>query len=1136
LSSSLTTIFFASTFPILALRLAHFAEQQIDVFLPIPVLSLILLTLLLIIASRVARKLISASDDLRLAARVRPRATRSTLLITIVVAGSLWLTTGADTVAVFAQADVAHSTIKGKVTDQLDAAVSDATITVISAGRGVVRSVKTDDKGAYQVPLLQPGTYELRVEASGFQLQVLNRVVLTVGQIGVYDIKLQIGQITEAVSIGVGPTLVETERTQQSDTVERGQIATLPNLSRNFTFYIFTLPGIADVAAARVQQSRVTPIPTSGFSVGAGNGRSNYISIDGGENDSGTGSLRIKNLSVEAVQEFQVNRNAFAAEYGFTAGTAVNVVTRGGTNAFHGTGYVFYRSEKTAARDPLNRSGQKPFEQRVSPGFTIGGPLVRNQAFFFTSFEALKYDIARIRSYTGNPSLLGPTAAQSVYLQNLISGPDASDATRRIAAQLRATLATASYPTTLQLLRQSEGRFTAPSRTYNWTTRLDYKRGERDFISGRFTLAKEDNDLLRVDNVEAPSNGIIENLDDYTAVGTWNHIFSDRLVNQLRIQFVDDDYRQISRAPGSTNIVIAGLINYGRLTTVPLVIKQKRYQFEDILSLSRGSTNLKVGASYRPVDAEIVTEIGLGGVFQFAAGLPLARALAPADVGLLTGPLAPPADTLLTSLQAFNLGLPAIWQQGFGNPGFHAWQHNLGAFGQLSWKATPRLTFNLGARLNYDGEPLPFDQNISLSPRLGFAWDPFGKGETVIRGGFGTFYAPVGLQILLSATLQSGSGQFISLPSRTLQDGPQSPPALWAYGVSLGKLPLVALTEADVRAFGITPGPNQANRRFADAAEDYNNPYTVQASLGLSQQLGRDLAFEVSLQMYHGVHLPIALEANYRESGQFVTVPGVPGSDLFGPRLERIDPSIAQKILHSSEGNSIYYGMTTSLLKGFGEGFQFRASYTYSKALDDVVDFSGGTTPYLPTRRFVERGLSAYDLRHSFVVSGSLESPLEAGPEHNWIARALADITLSPIITLRNGFPFNLYIGRDVNGDLNTTDRPFYAPRNSGRGENFYSVDLRMSKIFHLRRNSEAPRMEFIVEATNLLNHVNYLRVNDIVCGTTAQPGFINGCDPKFLTGPFDFKGMRGLPPTAPLGFVTAAPQRQFQFGLKFEF
>jgi hypothetical protein len=1048
----------------------------------------------------------------------------------------LLLTAGAATVAIFAQSDVASATIKGKVKDQLDAAVRGATVNVMNAERGVVRSVKTNSDGAYYLPLLQPGIYDLRVEATGFQSQILKRVSLTVGQVVVYDLKLQVGQIKEEVSAGAAPTLIETARTQQSDTIERGQIANLPNLSRNFASYVFTLSGVANTEAARVQQTRVVALRTSGFSVGGSNGRSNYISIDGGENDSGTGSLRVRNLSIEAVQEFQVNLNAFAAEYGFTSGTAVNVVTRSGSNKFHGSGYGFYRSEKTAARDPLNQSGKKALERRFVPGFTLGGPLVRNVAFFFTSFETGRYEVARNRDYTNNSSSLQPTQAQTAYLQILETGSNATGTTRSIAAQLRTTLSTLNYPTTMQILRESEGQFIAPSRAYNWTTRLDYNRDERDFFNGRFTLAKENNDLLSADNMESPSSGIRETLDDYTVVGTWGHIFSNRLVNQLRVQFAADDYRQLPPAPESATLLIAGLINYGRLRTAPLTIKQRRYQFDNVSSLNHGTRDFKFGVSYRPVDARIASEIFFGGLYQFAGGLPLARALSPPDVGVLTGPLAPPADTALTALQSFNLGLPAIWQQGFGNPSLNAWQHNLGIFGQVSWKVTARLTLDLGARLNYDGEPEPFDRNISLSPRLGFAWDPFGKGKTVIRGGIGTFYAPVGLQILLAATVQSGSGQFINLPSRTLQDGPQSSAALWAYGVNLGRLPFRALTEADVRAFGITLGPNQPNRRTVDAADDYNNPYTVQASLGLSQQLGRDLALEFAFQMYHGLHLPVALETNYRESGQFVNVPGLPGSDLFGPRLERIDPSIAQKLLHSSVGNSIYYGMTSSLLKRFEKGFQFRVSYTYSKAIDDVLDFGGPSTPYLPTRRFLERGLSAYDVRHSFVASGSFESPFKAGSGQNWLTRALTDLTLSPIITLRSGFPFNLYIGRDVNGDLNITDRPFHAPRNSGRGENFYSVDLRMSKRLFLRQNSEGPRVEFIVEATNLLNHANFLRVNDTVCGTTGQPGFINGCDPQFLTGPFDFRGRRDLPPTAPLGFVSAAPPRQFQFGLKFDF
>ena len=207
---------------------------------------------------------------------------------------------------VFAQADVATATVKGIITDETGAGVNEATITLTNNERGAARSVKTDDEGVYRVPLLQPGTYQLRVEAGGFQPLVLSGVVVTVGQIDVRDFTLKVREVNEAVTIKATPTLAETQRSQQSATIEREQIANLPNLSRNFTSYIFTLPGITDVAAARVQQTRVAPTPNSGFSAGGGNGRGNYVSIDGGENDSGVGSLRIRNLSVEAVREFQV--------------------------------------------------------------------------------------------------------------------------------------------------------------------------------------------------------------------------------------------------------------------------------------------------------------------------------------------------------------------------------------------------------------------------------------------------------------------------------------------------------------------------------------------------------------------------------------------------------------------------------------------------------------------------------------------------------------------------------------------------------------------------------------------------------------------------------------------------------------
>jgi hypothetical protein len=1038
----------------------------------------------------------------------------------------------------FSQVDVSTATLKGTVSDPSKAVVPGAIVTARSVERGLSRQATTDEDGDYQIPLLNPGVYEVSVEAAGFQPKVTTGVTLTVGQIVVHNVQLSIGQVQDRFVVSSDLPLVEPERTQQSNTIERRQIENLPNLSRSFTEYVYTLPGVANSDDARLQHTRVSTLRNSGYSIGGSNGRTNYVTLDGGENEFGTGGLRIRNLSVESIQEFQVNRNAFAAEYGFTAGTVVNAVTRTGGNQLHGGAYAFYRSQKLAARNPFDFGAKKPFDQRFFPGFTVGGPIIRNRAFFFTAYEALKQDEARFRSYSSaNPAILGVTAAQAAYLAALTTGPDATDNTRRIAAGLQAALTTTNFPNTLQLLRSSEGSFTLPVRQHSWTTRLDYEPSGLNNFSGRFTFSDEDNKTLSLDNLDSISRGNVEGGRDYTAVGTWSRIFSEGLYNQLRVQFVNNRFAQMPRDPLAPSVTIAGLINYGRTFTVPASIDQKRYQFEDTLAWSRGSHSFKFGFSYRPIDLKLSNEIGFTGIFLFGGGLPLALAVPAADRAALTGPLAPSAAATLTSLQAFNLGLPAIWQQGFGNPSFKGVQHNLAFFEQDSWKVTPRLTLDYGLRVDFDGEPDPINKNTYVSPRLGFAWDVWGDGKTVVRGGGGTFYAPVAIQIFGAATLQSERGDRIIAVSRTLADGAQSSAALWGYGQRLGKLPFTGLSEADVRAFGINIAPRLPGRRVGDAIVDYQNPYSIQGSLGVSQEVARELIFDVAYQYYRGVHLPIGVEGNYTESGQPVTVPGSDQGYLFGPQLVRIDPNIAQQIVYASWGNSIYHGVTASATKRLSRLFQFQANYTFSKTIDDVLDFQSTAAPFIPTRRFLDRAVSAFDVRHNFVANGVFDSPFKRGGGQPWYARALADISVSPIVFMRSGIPFTLFIGRDVNGDANVSDRPFYAPRNSGRGANFYNVNLRLNKRFYIVRNgNEGWRVELIAEATNLFNRTNFLRVNDVVCGSAAAPGFINGCDPQFLIGPFDFKGRSDVAPTSPLGFVSAAAARQLQFGLKIAF
>ena len=213
-------------------------------------------------------------------------------------------------VAVNAQVDVATATLKGCITDQAGASVPGANVTATSTERGVSKAAVTDSNGNYQIPLLQPGKYGVTIEAEGFSKYSGGELTMTVGQVAVLDVRLQVGTLNTEVQVASEGTLVETERTQQANTIDQRQIEALPNISRSFTDYVFTLPGVSDSSVAFTQNAARTlrNTPSSNISIGGGSGRSNYVTIDGGENESGSGSLRIRNMSVEAIQEFQVNR------------------------------------------------------------------------------------------------------------------------------------------------------------------------------------------------------------------------------------------------------------------------------------------------------------------------------------------------------------------------------------------------------------------------------------------------------------------------------------------------------------------------------------------------------------------------------------------------------------------------------------------------------------------------------------------------------------------------------------------------------------------------------------------------------------------------------------------------------------
>ena len=1069
-------------------------------------------------------------------------------------------------IPVSAQVDVASSTLKGTVTDQQGALVVGAVVTATSIDKGLKRTATTNSEGEYAIALLPPGAYKVEIERTGFGKAFNDNVRLTVGQSQVFDVQLSASSITAQVAITGDLPLVEIERTQQANTISTQQVENLPNVGRTFQNYVYTLPGVNSSTAPRAQiASRVTGFQTSGFSIGGSNGRNNLITVDGGENELGSGTVRY-DVSTEAIQEFQVNRNSFSAEFGFTAGTAVNIVTKSGTNSFHGSGYFFYRSDATSARNPFDtlNPGKKSADRQFFPGFTLGGPIVKNKLFFFTNYERTNTDFARFRSYTNDP-LTRPNATQLASLAILDASASAN--VRRIGTNLRTALNTtaASYPGIFNMLQASEGVFTGINRFNTFSARIDYHISNNDAINGRFTLTRNFTDDIGASNVASPSISNTLTTHDQTGVVTWTHSFSGSVINQLRGQFSPNNLNLTAPPdPAVTGLIVSGLAGFGRYFGAPYDVTQDRYQLEDNLTWVRGNHTFKFGGSYRPATYDFENDLWFAGEWQFqsSAVYPITLAVPAADRPAFVAALAGTTIPQLNPLQNLDLNLPFLYRQGFHNPTWKGTGHYVGGFAQDTWKVNQRLTLDIGSRLDWDGEPQPVPRHAYFSPRFGFALKATNDGKTVLRGGSGLFYSPIYFQIPGYTSVLNGSGQYINQISKSPLNGVAT---LYGAGVAgntacnvpAGTLPFGVLTETQINCLGTATGQGAPGRVLFELNPAYKNNYTIQANIGIQREIAKNLSIEVAYQMYHGLHLQQPVGLNYCEAG----TPGCPATaanltamSQRDPRLGPLyrvcgadthcfrvnDAGITQFTDYESRGTSIYHGMTVSLMKRFSNHFSFQANYTWSKAIDDQTDFNSAFAPPFPTRLFSERSVSAFDIRHNFVFSGVIESPFKSGTGHNFGSRALADITISPSIFIRSGIPFTLRTGIDTNGDTRGgTDRLFNIGRNTGIGPDYRSANVRVSKAFHFKADSPM-RLEASADFANIFNRTNFAAVNEILPVTVGATGILTFPDPlaaqDYAAATNRLEGRRDRNLNQPLGFTSAFNPRQILWGLKFVF
>ncbi len=1020
-----------------------------------------------------------------------------------------------------AQSQTSSGDIHGRVFDPDGARVADVTVTGTHVDTRISWTTTTENDGTYHLFLLNPGAYEVRFETPGFAIETRRTIQLRVGQSLSIDARLTPVELQqEIVVIGQAP-VVEPEQTQQADTVTELQVDSLPINRRDFLDFALLTAGVTDSKALIAFSLPQTP--TSGLSFAGQNGRSNSVTIDGVDNNDNAVAAVRSTLSQQAVQEFQINRSNYSAAFGRAAGGLINIVSRSGANDVSATVFAFLRNQALDARNPFafgpGGSDIDPPFSRLQSGFSFGGPIVRNRSFFFFSYEGLRQKESNFSTFLESEELFQPTASQRSLIQVLGHAPTPSFQVLGSALQSALTTSESSYPDTIQLLRANSGVFPFRNSDNRASLRIDHQATGRHQVFLRTSFSDVDTIGGSFGGLKGPSRGVNQQIQDFGLVFGDSHFLASNRVNEFRFQFARREFNSIPADAFGPEININGTALLGRDFFLPSFRTEKRFQWVDNFTFVWGNHELKFGGDFHYLPIETQSEIFFGSRFIFGEAVGLEKLIDSiggdgtstavgaglSDLG--RADLLPALSEPINSLQAFNLGLPLSYQQGFGNPTANLTNKLVAAYVQDKFRMSPSLTLDLGLRYDVELQPTPLHRDTNnIAPRFGFAYSP--DQRTVIRGGYGIYYASVYQAVVFIERVLDGtqiSQLFVPLTGLPDLGITATSAQIWGSLKQQGVIGSRQITVSDIAPFGLAPGITPP--LLLGSAPNLVNPYSQQASLGVERELGADMAASISYIINRGTKLLRSRNTNLK----------ITGTNAFGPTFGPANPELLQDNQVESSGSSIYHGMTVTARKRFSNFHMFHASYTVSKAIDDTVDFITDLQASNQLDLQAERSLSAYDQRHRFVMSGVFTSPFERG---FGVGKALADLTISPIVTIASGRPFNLLMGFDANEDTNAnTDRPPFAGRNTGRGPGFASFDLRLTKAFVSRDRDY--RIEAIAEAFNMFNRVNYSGVNNVV-GTSLTR--------------FDVEGDPSRTPTDPLGFTSAFAPRQIQFGLRLHF
>jgi outer membrane receptor protein involved in Fe transport len=958
---------------------------------------------------------------------------------------------------VSAQSQITTGTIRGTVQDANGAVVPGANVEIKNVETNTSRSLTTNEEGGFNAPLLQPGRYSVTVTKQGFATTQDPNVTLTVGQTLALSFSLKISDVAETVTVTSTPT-VDTAKTEVSTTLNETAVSTTPILGRKFEDLLTLTPGVS-----------ITQGPDGDeINFSGQRGIFNNVSLDGGDYNNGFfgeqlgGQRAAIDITLEAVKEFQVVATGASAEFGRTASGIINVITKSGTNEVHGSAFYFQRLEALTA----NTSDGKPLDDfhREQYGFTIGGPIKQDRAFYFFAFEGINENLTRANLSEQIGATPCPISTPTIIANEaLINGND--DCQRLALINFFRTTRNQEEGLPISHKINNQAFFSKGSFKLNDANQLD--------VSYNFDYSKNTNQTFDVATYGNSANGIEGPSKINVVRANLFSTISPTKLNEAHFSYSRENRPRSaisSNVPADTAMGFATTFRFGNPFFLAPNVDELlwRTQVKDNFSIITGNHTIKFGGDWlHTLNSQVFRGFFQGryifdsvtGFLRYASPA-AAGGFGPSTVGcsngtFVTAPATCPVGTtanggpLLLYLQGAGLTGPATDAAGFSEIS----NEDIAFFGQDSWKVRPNFTLNYGLRYETQLFPEPVvppqstaygiflndprfpsdgtlpDQKNQWQPRMGFAWDVSKEGKSVIRASAGIYYARQNMLSQVGSITTNGvQQQTIFLNTPIISSGVPGP--VWPGVVA----PPSTVTPCVV---GSVSNPFPCFSGVRVFSRDYENPRVYTMNVGFEQELYTDWSLYLDFTHSKGVHLTRFLNVN---------------------RNAFFEPFLGETMVTSSVGKSVYDGFTVGMRKRFSRRYQLEWNYTYAKDKDDD---SNERDPFTD-RAFdinnlqLDYAYSDRDIRHKFNFFTFIQ--MGWGLEGNFRVQGRTAQPITP-------------------GARTATNR------NTDRKDNkYFSFDWRIQRPFRL---SERFAIIPVVEMFNTFNNAN--NINPLV-----TPGLFN--------------------------------------------